>query len=523
MKSKEGPLSIAYLGLMTSLQLVDPTVANTALVEAGRALQMEGSTLALTASISTLAQAATVLVAGFLGDRLGRRRVLAGSLSLAIGGNLVALTAPLAGMFLLGRALTGIALGGVLAVSFAAVRDCCRPDRLAWALGFWNLLTVVGFILGSLLGGWLADSGWQLALALVPLLCLLAMPLIPVLLPPMPANAALRADVPGLLSIAAAMVLTLFGMSHAVDGLRAPSFWVPILAGLLLFVLHAGIEIRRREPIFPMALYRRGPFLAAIVSGIVWNFVQSAVQLQTSNFWQVVQHYRTSQVALAQLPLLLCFGVGGVLAGRLMRQERRTWQLMLAGSAQLVLGLLLLASIQANSSYASLLPALFLVGLGLAFVAVPQSALIVREAPSRSFGAVTAFRTTCGQLGFAVGFAVSGALVNGFGVANLRHRLLAQGVSPDALPGLLMRARAIVTHGLPASASQASSVLVRSIDEAYAAGLGGTMVVVAVVVALLQVISLLLLVIGALQQRTALRPNTSDGSSGAWSRAQQNP
>ncbi len=44
---------------------------------------------------------------------------------------------------------------------------------------------------------------------------------------------------------------------------------------------------------------------------------------------------------------------------------------------------------------------LMLVGLGLAFVAVPQSALFVQEAPARSFGAVTAFRTTCGQLGFA--------------------------------------------------------------------------------------------------------------------------
>ena len=136
---------------------------------------------------------------------------------------------------------------------------------------------------------------------------------------------------------------------------------------------------------------------------------------------------------------------------------------------------------------------------------------------------MTAFRTTCGQLGFAVGFAVSGALVNGFGVANLRQRLLAQGVSPDAIPALLMRARAIVSHGLPARASQASSVLVRSIDEAYAAGLGSTMVVVAVVVALLQVITLMLLVIGALQQRTALRPNTSDGTSGEWSRAHLNP
>jgi MFS family permease len=499
MTSKGGTLTIAYLGVLASLQVVDPTVANTALVEASRALRMEGATLALAASVSTLAQAATVLVLGFLGDRLGRRRVLAGSLLLASGGNLLALAAPVAGVFLVGRALTGIALGGVLAVSFAAVRDCCRPERLARALGLWNLLIVVGFVLGSLVGGWLADSGWRLALGLVPLLCLLALPLLPALLPPMPANPSLRADGPGLLSIAAAMVLTLMGVSRAVEGLQAPAFWQPTLAGLLLFGVHGWIESRRREPIFPMALYRRGPFLAAIVSGIAWNFAQSVVQLQTSNFWQVVQHFRTSQVALAQVPLLLCFGVGGVAAGRLLAPGRRTRQLMLVGSALLVLGLLLLTPIQATSSYASLLPALILVGLGLAFVAVPQSALFVQEAPPRSFGAVTAFRTTCGQLGFALGFAASGALVNGFGVASLRHRLLETGVSPSAIPALLSRSRAFLSHGIPPGGSPSARDLMRAIQEAYARGLGGTMLVSALLVGLLLIISLLLLVIGGLQ------------------------
>jgi hypothetical protein len=39
MTSKGGTLTIAYLGVLASLQVVDPTVANTALVEASRALR----------------------------------------------------------------------------------------------------------------------------------------------------------------------------------------------------------------------------------------------------------------------------------------------------------------------------------------------------------------------------------------------------------------------------------------------------------------------------------------------------
>jgi MFS family permease len=494
-----GALAVPFLGVLASIQLIDPTVANTALVKAGQALHMQGATLALAASISTLAQAATVLLLGFLGDRLGRRRVLMAALLLAVAGDGIALTAPGAAPFLLGRALAGIGVGATLALTFASVRFVSRPEQLGKALGVWNLLIIVGFIGGSLLGGVLADSSWRLALGLVPLIALLCLPLIPALLPEMPANRELRADWPGLISIALAMVLFLSGVSHAVNGLTAPQFWLPTFGGVALFGVHLLIERRRQEPIFPVALYGRGLFAAAIVSGIAWNFAQAVVQLQTSNFWQLVQRFSTSQVALAQLPLLICFAAGGVVAGQLMAPGRRTSQLMAGGIAALVLGLVLLAGIRPSSAYLAYVPGLILAGTGLAFLSVPQSALFVQEAPQRYFGSVTAFRTTTGQLGFALGFAASGALVNGFGFASLRDRLLKLGASPAQLPELEAKVRAALNSGVLSHSQGAPSKAIEVLTASYASGLAGTMLVVALLVALLGAISLLLLVIGRQQ------------------------
>lgn len=492
-------LAVPFLGVLASLQLIDPTVANTALVKAGAALQMQGSTLALAASISTLAQAATVLLMGFLGDRFGRRQVLMASLLLAIGGDGVALTAPSAGFFLLGRALVGIGVGAVLALSFASVRFVSKPEQLGQALGIWNLLIIAGFIGGSLLGGVLADSSWRLALALVPLIALLCLPLIPLLLPAMPANDKLRADWPGLISIALAMVLVLTGVSHAVSGFTAPLFWMPTLGGVLVFGLHLLIERRRQEPIFPVALYGRGLFAAAIMSGIAWNFAQAVVQLQTSNFWQLVQRYSTSRVALAQLPLLIFFAGGGVVAGRLLAPGRRTIQLMGGGIVALVVGLVLLAFIRPSSATITFVPGLVLVGTGLAFVSVPQSALFVQEAPARYFGSVTAFRTTTGQLGFALGFAASGAMVNGFGFASLRERMLRLGTSPSQWPEIEAKVRAALSSGVLSHPKGEPSPAIELLTASYASGLAGTMLVVALLVLLLGAISLLLLVIGRQQ------------------------
>ncbi|MEB3331948.1 MAG: MFS transporter [Synechococcaceae cyanobacterium] len=492
-------LAVPFLGVLSSLQLIDPTVANTALVKAGEALHMQGATLALAASISTLAQAATVLLMGFLGDRLGRRRVLMATLLLSIAGDAIALSAPNAGLFLLGRALVGIGVGAALALSFAAVRFVSRPEQLGKALGIWNLLIIVGFIGGSLLGGVLADSSWRLALGLVPVIALVCLPLIPVLLPEMPANRELRADWPGLISIAAAMVLFLSGVSHAVSGFSSPQFWMPTLGGVVVFGIHLLIERSRQEPIFPVALYGRGLFAAAIVSGIAWNFAQAVVQLQTSNFWQTVQRYSTSQVALAQLPLLIFFAAGGVMAGRMMAPGRRTLQLMAGGIIALVVGLVLLAGVRADSAYLSFVLPLVLVGSGLACVSVPQSALFVQEAPQRYFGSVTAFRTTTGQLGFALGFAASGAMVNGFGFASLRDRLLRLGATPAEIPALEAKVRAALSSGVLNHARATPSKAIEVIANSYASGLTGTMLVVALLVALLGAISLLLLVIGRQQ------------------------
>ncbi|MEB3350685.1 MAG: MFS transporter, partial [Cyanobacteriota bacterium] len=110
-----------------------------------------------------------------------------GALLLSITGDGIALAAPNAGLFLLGRAVVGIGVGAVLALTFAAVRFVSRTELLGKALGVWNLLIIAGCIGGSLLGGVLADSSWRLALGLVPLIALLCLPLVPRLLPEMPA------------------------------------------------------------------------------------------------------------------------------------------------------------------------------------------------------------------------------------------------------------------------------------------------------------------------------------------------
>lgn len=75
--------------------------------------------LALAASISTLALAASVISTGLLADRLGRRKVLMAALIVSAAGDLIVAAAPISGVYLLGRVVAGIGLGAVYGASFA--------------------------------------------------------------------------------------------------------------------------------------------------------------------------------------------------------------------------------------------------------------------------------------------------------------------------------------------------------------------------------------------------------------------
>jgi hypothetical protein len=173
---------------------------------------------------------------------------------------------------------------------------------------------------------------------------------------------------------------------------------------------------------------------------------------------------------------------------------------MAGGTVSLVLGLLWFAAIRADSTYISLVMPMVLVGSGLAFMAVPQAALFVQEAPPGSLGPVTAFRTTTGQFGFALGFAASGAMVNGFGAANLHEQVLKLGATTVWSSELEAKVRAALGSGMLSHAKGLPAQAIQLMSDSYASGLAGTMLVAALLVGLLGAISLLLLVIGHRQE-----------------------
>lgn len=500
-------IAVLFLGYLAGMQLIDPAVANTALVPAGRDLGMDGNVFALASSISTLALAATVLPFGVLADKIGRRKVIMIALTIAIVGDAIAALSPTTGTYLLGRAIAGIGVGAVLAASFAYVRFVSKPEKVAANLGLWNLALILVFIFGSVGGGFLANSNWRAAMFLVPALAAIALVLTPIILPVMPTVDSGKVDYLGMTTIAVAMVAFLYGIAQVSHGISDPIFFIPTITGLVLFAVYYFVELKVANPIFPPKLFASGLFGAAIVAGIAWNFAQGAAQLQTSNFWQYIQHFSTSDVASTQLVFMLSYGIFGVIAGKLIAPGKRIIQLMGLGFIVLTVGFVTIGLVtDPTTGPGFFLPMLFFLGIGLALTSVPQSVLFVSEAPPKYFGPVTSFRTTTGQLGYALGFALSTGLLTAFGAHELKERLASSGISQSDMASQVKQVYAYITNGAPPTDPAAQAQVAHAAND-YTHGFDSMMVTSGILLGLLGVITILLLIIGNKQKQAELSAN----------------
>lgn len=106
--------------------------------------------------------AISTLVLGPLADRLGRRRVILGSLLFYIAASVGCAMAADYGSFLFYRLLQGVAAGGGLVAGRAMIRDVYNPQDAQRAMSQVMMLFALAPAIAPVIGGWLHDAfGWH--------------------------------------------------------------------------------------------------------------------------------------------------------------------------------------------------------------------------------------------------------------------------------------------------------------------------------------------------------------------------
>lgn len=411
-KKQYGMFSIVVIGMLSATQAADPGVHNVALPSAAKELTIDGSALAMVSSIGTLSLAATIIAVGAFADRIGVRKVIMMGLIVGIAGSLVSALSISTGMFLLGRAVTGIGMGALFGGSFSMVPEIAGKKSVATVIGQWTGLLYIFTVVISLVGAVFVGINWRSAYLLILALCVAGLILVPISLPETKPRGAGKFDFLGLSCLGIGMVGLLVAISSAsTSSITSPALLGPLIAGIVFLALFVIVEKKSANAAFPIGLFKSPIFVAAVIAGIVWNFGESATMLQLSNVWQHAMAIKPAVVGIANLPLLLTAVVLAFIVGGLLAKGKSPTLLMLIGIIVMSGGMFLAARATPESSLVSFLPTLVLVGAGMIFVSIPQAREYVAQAPPKFLSAVVSSRTSIGQLGYALGLALTTTVV----------------------------------------------------------------------------------------------------------------
>jgi EmrB/QacA subfamily drug resistance transporter len=405
--------TIAVACLATAMLMLDISVINTALSDIADGLDTGLSGLQWVIDAYTLPLAATVLTAGSIADRLGRRRLF------VIGLSLFTVTSALCGaaggieMLVGSRALQGLGASLMFATALALISQA-TPDRAerGKALAMFGAAIGAAFALGPFIGGSLTELfGWRaIFLINVPIGAAVLWITVTRVGEGRDPNAR-RIDWPGQVTLIGGLFLLVLALLRGNEDGWGSAGIVAALAGAAgLLIAFVVIEERVREPMLPLTLLRQprfaGPQIA--VFAIACSFF--AVFLYTTLYLQTVLGLSPIQTGLVYLPgTFLVFVVSGMTAQ--LGANSSPAVIASVGLALVAAGLALMLTIEVGSSWFAIVPGLLVTSVGTGLFNPTGSALALDALPDEQSGLASGANDTFRQTGVAVGIAALGTLV----------------------------------------------------------------------------------------------------------------
>jgi EmrB/QacA subfamily drug resistance transporter len=486
---------LLVLCLSVLLVTVDNTIVNVALPTMSRDLAASTSQLQWIVDAYTLVFAGLLLVAGHLGDRFGRLRLLQIGLVLFGLTSLAAASAATTGQLIAGRAAMGAAAALVYPATLGLLSNIFTDAReRATAIGIWAGISGLAVALGPVSGGLLLQRfSWNSVFLVNVPLVVIALAAGWRLLPESRDGNPGRFDLGGAVgSIAGVGVLVWTVIEAPGNGWSSPTTIGGLVLSAVLLGIFVGWETRRRDPLLDVRLFTNLRFSAASGAVTAAFFGLFGFIFMVTQYFQTVRGYDTLTAGVATLPFAIVTGALSPVAILLMKRVGTT-RVVSAGLALMSLGFVLAAGSSVDSAYwGRIVGSMALMAAGLALTAGPATDAIMGALPLDKAGAGSAVNDTTREVGGTLGVAVVGSVMSSIYGPRLADSLSTLGVPAQAVHAAResVVAGLIVVGHLPTSAQASAGVAVR---QAFMDGLRAGSLVAAGVTAVAAVAVLIFL------------------------------
>lgn len=456
--------TLAVLCLSVLLVAIDNTIVNVALPTMVTELDATTSELQWIVDAYSMVFAGLLLVAGNVGDRVGRKRVLQVGLVLFGAASVFAAWAGTAHTLIAARSVMGVAAALVYPSTLATLPQVFRDrQERAVAIGVWAGVSGLAIALGPVAGGLLLRHVWWGSIFLVNLPVVVIALVVGAFLVP-----ASRDPHPGRFDLGGALLSTL-GIGLLVwTIIEAPGHgwasrtsligFVGAAALLLLFVLW---ESRHPTPLLEIRFFHNPRFSAASATTAMAFFGLFGFIFMITLYFQLILGWDALKAGVATLPYALIMG-GMSPVAMIFTQRLGTKLLVGGGMAISAVGFLLASWAQVDSPYWSfIVPCMALMAAGMGLATGPATDAILAALPESKSGVGSAVNDTTREVGGALGVAVVGSTMSSWYAERLSELWSALHVPTAALTpakesvGAAMSIGARLPHEISAQAVDA--------------------------------------------------------------------
>jgi EmrB/QacA subfamily drug resistance transporter len=412
--------------------VLDFFIVNVALPSMAADLHAADTSLEWVVAGYGLSFAAFLVLAGRLGDELGRRRVYAVGLALFVLTSAACGIAPDAATLVAARVAQGIAGAIVMPQVLSIVGVTYRGEDYAKALSAYGVALGIAATGGQIVGGALVQLdvlgiGWRGCFLINVPIGLLALALTPRLVPESRAPRRGRVDVAGAVVLALGLGAVLLPL---IEGRRYgwPEWtWLSLAAAPVIlggFLGHQSRIARRGgAPLLDLRLFRRRAFSSGLATQLCLASAQASFFVYLALYLQQGRGLGALGAGLVFSILAVAYVAVSGPAPRL--TERFGRSLVAVGGATLAAGLCALAvavsEVGVGGSLLALVPGLLLAGAGIGLCYTPLTATVLAAIEPDAAGAASGAMSTAQQVGYALGVAITGLVFFGERASGVGH------------------------------------------------------------------------------------------------------
>jgi EmrB/QacA subfamily drug resistance transporter len=405
-------LTLCVLALTQLVVVLDGTIVNIALPQAQAELALTDGQRQWVVTAYALAFGALLLLGGRIADYWGRKRTyLVGMVGFGIASAFGGI-AQNGIELIIARGLQG-AFAAMLAPAALALLTVTFPhgkDRNT-AFAVFGVIAGAGAAVGMLLGGVLTEfADWRWCLLVNVIFVIVGFVGGVLLVRESKAGGENTYDIWGALTVTLGLGALVYGFSLAETGWATLGTIGFLSLGVVLLALFVWLETRVAQPLLPLRVVldrvRGGAFLMQAIVGTV----MIGATLYLALHLQIVLGMSPLQAGLASLPMTLAIMATAPVATRMLRAIGPR-PLMITGPIIAAAGLLYLATLTADGNYfVQILPALLVLGVGMACIFVPVQNLALSGVEPHDAGAASATANASMQIGGSIGLSVFTAL-----------------------------------------------------------------------------------------------------------------